>query len=46
LDEQGAKSLKIEVSVALASYPRSGNSFLRLLLEKVTGIWTGSIYHV
>jgi len=32
--------------IALASYPRSGNSFLRLLLEKVTGIVTGSVYVV
>ena len=32
--------------VALASYPRSGNSLLRLLLERLTGVWTGSIYNV
>jgi hypothetical protein len=32
--------------VALASYPRSGNSLLRLLLERATGVWTGSIYKV
>jgi len=29
-------------SVALVSYPRSGNTLLRGLLEKVTGIFTGS----
>ena len=28
--------------VLLASYPRSGNSFLRRLLESLTGIVTGS----
>ena len=28
--------------VALASYPRSGNSLLRRLLESMTGIYTGS----
>ena len=32
--------------VALASYPRSGNSLLRTLLERLTGVWTGSIYQV
>jgi len=31
---------------ALASYPRSGNSLTRLLLERVTGVWTGSVYLV
>jgi len=31
--------------IALSSYPRSGNSLIRLLLEKVTAIWSGSIYH-
>ena len=36
----------VEGTVALASYPRSGNSLMRLLLEKTTGVWTGSIYHV
>ena len=28
--------------VALASYPRSGNSFTRAALEAITGVWTGS----
>ena len=28
--------------VALCSYPRSGNSFARSYLEKITGITTGS----
>jgi len=28
--------------VALMSYPRSGNTFLRQFLERCTGIWTGS----
>jgi hypothetical protein len=35
---QGLKQEK----VVLVSYPRSGNSFLRLLLEEKTGIITGS----
>ncbi|KCV67573.1 hypothetical protein H696_05971 [Fonticula alba] len=30
---------------AIGSYPRSGNSFLRLLLEKWTGVCTGSLYN-
>jgi len=30
--------------ILLASFPRSGNSLLRLLVEKATGTWTGSIY--
>ena len=28
--------------VAVASFPRSGNTFMRSILEKVTGIFTGS----
>ena len=36
----------LATTVALASYPRSGNSLLRLLLERLTGLWTGSIYQV
>ena len=28
--------------VAFTSYPRSGNSFLRKILEQVTGVFTGS----
>jgi len=31
--------------IALATYPRAGNSMLRLLLEKTTRIHTGSIYN-
>ena len=31
-------------SVALASYPGSGNSWVRQLLESATGIYTGAIY--
>ncbi|XP_071809551.1 sialate:O-sulfotransferase 2-like isoform X1 [Asterias amurensis] len=30
--------------IALASYPRSGNTWTRLLIEKGTGIPTGSVY--
>nr|XP_054755389.1 WSC domain-containing protein 2-like [Lytechinus pictus] len=30
--------------VALASYPRSGNTWTRELIEKATGLYTGSIY--
>ena len=32
------------VPVALVSYPGSGNSWARVLLEEATGIYTGSIY--
>jgi len=28
--------------VAFASYPRSGNSFLRKMIEQITGVFTGS----
>ncbi|XP_002742011.1 sialate:O-sulfotransferase 1-like [Saccoglossus kowalevskii] len=31
--------------VALASYPCSGNTWTRHLLETATGIYTGSVYH-
>lgn len=37
--EEGSQSL-----VALASYPGSGNTWLRHLLEHSTGIYTGSVY--
>ena len=30
--------------VALASYPGSGNTWARLLLEELTGVYTGSMY--
>ena len=32
--------------VHLASFPRSGNSFLRKILEQITGIYTGSDFHM
>ena len=28
--------------VAFASFPRSGNSFLRRMIEQITGVFTGS----
>lgn len=28
--------------VSLATYPRTGNSFLRKILEQITGVFTGS----
>ena len=28
--------------IALASYPRSGNSMVRAVIESMTGVWTGS----
>jgi len=38
---EGGKSLGAN-KVAFASYPRSGNSFMRKYLEMVTGVATGS----
>lgn len=32
--------------IHLASFPRSGNSFLRKLLEQITGVITGSDFHI
>lgn len=32
----------LDCKVAYTSYSRSGNTFLRKLLEKTSGIWTGS----
>ncbi|KAI0236542.1 hypothetical protein LSAT2_012910 [Lamellibrachia satsuma] len=32
-------------STALASMPGSGNTWLRHLIQKATGIYTGSVYH-
>jgi len=32
-------------SVALASYPGSGNTWLRHLFHVTTGVWTGSVYN-
>ena len=29
-------------AIAVASYPRSGSSLTRALLEGLTGVWTGS----
>jgi hypothetical protein len=34
----------INQTVALASFPGSGNTWLRYLLEQATGIYTGSVY--
>ena len=31
--------------VALVSYPGSGNTWLRLVLEEVTGVFTGAVYN-
>lgn len=28
--------------IAFVSFPRSGNSFLRKIIEKITGVFTGS----
>jgi len=39
-----AYSIIPKEDVALASFPRSGNTWLRLLLEDCTGLKTGSIY--
>jgi hypothetical protein len=36
------KSEMIGNRVAFASFPRTGNSFLRKILEQVTGVFTGS----
>jgi len=36
---------KVDMSgnrIAFASYPRTGNSFLRKILENITGVFTGS----
>ena len=30
--------------VSLASYPGSGNTWVRLLIEQATGVFTGSVY--
>ena len=31
--------------VVLASFPGSGNTWLRYLIEKTTGVYTGSVYN-
>jgi len=41
-----SKQSMIGNRVMLASYPRSGNSFLRKIIEQVTGIFTGSDYAI
>ena len=35
---------KLIPPVALASFPNSGNTWLRYLIEGLTGIYTGSFY--
>lgn len=32
--------------IHFASFPRSGNSFLRKYVEKITGVYTGSDFHI
>ena len=43
-DEKQTKflSTKPKSTVAFASYPRSGNSFLRKYIDNITGVATGS----
>ena len=31
--------------IALASFPGTGNTWLRYLIESITGIFTGSVYN-
>lgn len=31
-------------ATALASFPGAGNTWVRLLVQQMTGVWTGSIY--
>jgi len=40
--EKGDFRMDKALKVALASYPRSGNSLLRSLIERLTGVYTGS----
>ena len=45
--DQHCKKMSFQRSgsvIALASYPGSGNSWVRQLLESATGIYTGSVY--
>jgi hypothetical protein len=42
LDKSNAKQFTEMIGTLLVSYPRSGNTLMRTLLEKVTGIVTGS----
>ena len=37
--------MKKQPLVALSSYPGSGNTWLRYLIEGITGIFTGSFYY-
>ena len=32
-------------NVALASHPGSGNTWVRLILEEATGVFTGAVYN-
>ena len=45
-DTRPFKGLPENEIIGLPSYPRSGNSLTRLLLERMTGVYTGSIYYV
>jgi len=45
-DTRPFKGLPENEIIGLPSYPRSGNSLTRLLLERMTGVYTGSIYCV
>ena len=40
------KGEKFEQKIALSTFPRSGNSHLRQLIEKCTGITTGATVHL
>ncbi len=50
-DDEACKDLVVRFSaphslppVGLASYPSSGNTWLRYLIEAASGIFTGSLY--
>eukprot|EP00960_Hanusia_phi_P000629 16344-Hanusia_phi.AAC.11 len=45
LDTDEDRAQQIEKRVLLASFPRSGNSMLRSMIEDATGIWTGSDFY-
>ena len=34
----------LQESIAIASFPGSGNTWLRHLFQITTGVWTGSVY--
>lgn len=42
LQDLGSGPLTPLRSVALTSYPRSGNTMVRKMLERLTGVYTGS----